>query len=225
MSHRSLSLPVVLTIAFTILVAMLMFGVLPSPIAVAQVDCDDEYRPPNLSYDDCKKTATAEAGGPRATNTPGSGGGGGSQPVVNTSTATLTRTPTTTQATAVTTPTLASTITPTVQRQSGQQVPTPTPTSFLPEGTATLVCIPGSVVALVGDAPPGTALLAFFDERPVGGGFSRADGSFSIDLLIGDERPGLYLVEVRERASNATVQQIGCEVPGFTPTPTADPAP
>ncbi|MFQ3661950.1 MAG: hypothetical protein SNJ69_06105 [Chloroflexaceae bacterium] len=98
--------------------------------------------------------------------------------------------------------------------------PTATPTSALPPGIETLVCLPGTTITLTGSAPASTALLAYFDGRPVGGGFSRADGVFRIDLMIGPERPGVYLVEVRKRDGRERVSQWGCEVPGATPTPT-----
>lgn len=221
MSRRSPSLPLVLAAAFFLMVAMMVSGILPSPVAVALVQCSGDYAPPNVGYDDCKKTQTAEAGGPTATNTPGSGGGGGgSQPPAPTSTPTSTRTAAPTQVTAPVTATLAPTSTPTSLAQAQQSQPTPTATSELPAGVAAQLCVPGTVVPLAGEAPPNTPLLAYFDTRPVGGGFSRADGLYSIDLLIGDERPGTYVVEVRERESDALVGQFACEVPAFTPTPT-----
>jgi hypothetical protein len=99
-------------------------------------------------------------------------------------------------------------------------VATPTVTPALPAGVEALLCAPGSTVSLIGEAEPGLALLVYFDGRPVGGGFSRADGSYSIELLIGNERPGEYLVEVRERNTRDLIERTGCEVPGATPTPT-----
>ncbi len=225
MSRRSPSLPLALTAAVALLILLLMAGALPSPVVVADVQCAGEYAPPNIGYDDCKKTQAAELSSPVPTNTTGSGGGGGgSQPAASTSTPTLTRTPTATQAGGDATATLDPTATSAPTRLAGETAPTPTP-SVLPSGVEALICLPGTVVPLLGQAPPGTPLLAYFDARPVGGGFSRADGNFSIDLLIGDERPGLYLVEVREREHDALVLQLGCEVPQSTPTPTADPAP
>jgi len=223
MSRRSPSLPLALTAAVALLIVLLMAGALPSPVVVADVQCAGEYAPPNIGYDDCKKTQAADLSSPVPTNTTGSGGGG-SQPAASTSTPTLTRTPTATQAGGDATATLDPTATNAPTRLAGEAAPTPTP-SVLPSGVEALICLPGTVVSLLGQAPPGTPLLAYFDARPVGGGFSRADGNFSIDLLIGDERPGLYLVEVRERERDALVLQLGCEVPALTPTPTADPAP
>jgi|GEM_PF-1379060 len=96
----------------------------------------------------------------------------------------------------------------------------PTATTLLPAGVETLSCIPGTTVDLDGTAPPNTALLLFFNDRPVGGGLSSAAGTYRLRLQVGDERPGLYVVEVRERGSRALVDQFGCEVPPFTPTPT-----
>lgn len=217
MSRRSISPPLAFTAVFVVLVALLVTGALPSPMVVAETQCNKDYLAP-AAYDNCLKTQTAEA------STGGGSGGGNSSPSATptpTSTAALTVTRTLTP-TQILTPTLgAPAATPTVAPQQAQTAPEPTPTPALPEGVAALVCVPGASVNLVGRAAPGTPLLAYFDGRPVGGGFSRADGGFSIDLLIGDERPGLYLVEVRERESLALVGQFGCEVPGGeTPTPT-----
>lgn len=215
MEHRSANLPLILTGVFLLLVALLFSGALPSPITVAAVACSGTYAPPNVAYDDCKKTQTAEAGG-----------GGGSatsapaQPTI-TSTSAVTRTVTATLAASPATPTVAATVAPTPTRATAATAAeTPTATAALPEGVEALLCVPGGSITLVGEAAPGMALLAFFDERPVGGGFARANGVYSIELQIGNERPGQYLVEVRERASRALIDQLGCEVPGATPTPT-----
>jgi hypothetical protein len=222
MTRRSLSLPLTLIAASAILLILLMAEVLPSAVLVAQVSsCPDETYP-NLSYTDCKATQQAEQGGaPSATNTTSSGGntGGNNQPAQVTSTPTLTRTLTTTAATARATATAGATITPTLTRAPAETAAA-TPTSELPEGVEAQICMPGETVRLTGAAEPGASLLAYFSERPVGGGFARADGQFTIDLLIGEERPGFYVVEVRVRTTRALITQVGCEVPAFTPTPT-----
>jgi hypothetical protein len=219
MSQRSPSLPLVLIAAFVLLVAMLVSGILPSPVVVA-FDCSDPAAY-GLTYDDCKRTEQALGASPRPTNTTGSDGGGQAPTSTGTSTATDTVGPTQTNGAQVTS-TPAPTLTPTAARQAPAEVATATATSALPPGLEARLCLPGAVVSLVGEATPGTALLAYFDERPVGGGFSRGDGRFSIDLLIGEERPGVYLVEVRERVGDAPVASFGCEVPTLTPTPTVD---
>jgi hypothetical protein len=200
-------------------------------LGLALVDCVDPYIPPGNTAQNCQQTQTALAVSPTASAPPAAnnqtGGTGGSGAATTAPTGpTATTTITTTRATAQTAPTLAP-ITPTVAAASPQSTAalSPTPTAVLPSGVEALVCLPGTTVTLTGEAPPGTPLLAYFAGRPVGGGFSRGDGSYTIDLLIGPERPGTYLVEVRERTSLALVSQTGCEVPALTPTPTFDPAP
>jgi hypothetical protein len=221
MTRRSLSLPLTLIAASAVLLILLMAEVLPSAVLVAQVSSCPDPTYPNLGYTDCKATQQAEQGGaPSATNTTSSGGNtGGNQPAQVTSTPTLTRTLTTTAGTARATATAGATITPTLTRAPAETAAA-TPTSELPEGVEAQICMPGETVRLTGEAEPGTPLIAYFSERPVGGGFARADGQFTIDLLIGEERPGFYIVEVRERTTRALVTQIGCEVPALTPTPT-----
>lgn len=219
MQSRRADAPLIVTAAFVVLVALLTTGVLPSPIVVAEVQCSGEYAPPNLGYDDCKRTQTAEAASPTATSA-SSGGGGGSQSAPTlTPTPTVTRTPTATAPAVTGTPLPSATPVATRPPSQGAVAP-PTPTAALPTGVPALVCLPGTTVTLAGQAAPRTQLLAFFGDRPVGGGFSLADGSYSIDLLIGQERPGLYLVEVRERDGLTVISQVGCEIPGDTGTPT-----
>jgi hypothetical protein len=86
-------------------------------------------------------------------------------------------------------------------------------------------CIPGDVIVIEGTADPELALIVTFGDRPVGGGFTRNDGSYRIRLRIGDERPGIYLVQVQERATRNLIQEFNCQVPAFTPTPTPPPVP
>lgn len=69
------------------------------------------------------------------------------------------------------------------------------------------------MVTITGVVEGSVALLAYFNDRPVGGSFARSDGQYSITLHIGPERPGVYPVEVRERDGRALVQQLACEVP------------
>lgn len=100
-----------------------------------------------------------------------------------------------------------------------------TPTATLPAAVPTpdiaaTACIPGDVITVEGSADPELALIVTFGDRPVGGGFTRNDGSYRIRLRIGDERPGIYVIQVQERATRSLVQQFSCQVPAFTPTPT-----
>lgn len=221
MPHRSITLPLSLIIVFAGLMLALLVGALPAtpPVSIAQST--------NCPYPD---PASCPGG---QQNDPYPGGASTSTPTQTiqsqaTPTATSTTTPTSiatsiSTATATVTqqaPRVTPTAPPTRTRPPTPTGPTPTPTSPLPEGIATLVCIPGATITLAGSGPPNTALLAYFNNRPVGGGFSRADGTFSIDLVIGPERPGQYLVEVRKRDGRERVSQWGCEVPRATPTPT-----
>lgn len=149
----------------------------------------------------------------------------GQQPApTSTFTPTATRTPTATtsaqpdEAGQPATPTSIRATSAPADGGAGEGPPTPTP--VLPTGVTTLACTPGETVELAGEAEPNTPLLLFFGERPVGGGVSGAGGAYRLRLQVGNERPGLYLVEVRERTGRALVDQFGCEVPAFTPTPT-----
>lgn len=134
------------------------------------------------------------------------------------------------------TPTATRTATPTntateIQPRDGVNQATPTrllatstvsvtPTSILPAGVEAMTCIPGATIAVEGRTKPRTALIVAFGGRPVGGGFSREDGSYKIWLRIGDERPGIYPVEVEDRSSGEIVETLFCQVPLATVTPT-----
>ncbi len=215
MPHRSITLPLSLVIVFAVLMLALLVGALPAtpPVSIAQST--------NCPYPDPGSCPGGQQNDPypggTSTSTPTQATQAQATPTATTTTtANTTLTPTPTRQT----PTVTFTAAPTRTRPPAPTGPTPTPTNPLPEGIATLVCIPGATITLAGSGPPSTALLAYFNDRPVGGGFSRADGTFSIDLVIGPERPGLYLVEVRKRDGRERVSQWGCEVPGATPTPT-----
>ncbi|MBP1464200.1 hypothetical protein EYB53_000630 [Candidatus Chloroploca sp. M-50] len=137
-----------------------------------------------------------------------------------TATPTRTNTPTATPVnngnpTAASTSTLTSTPTATGTPNGG--VATITPTS-LPDGIEILTCFAQSTVELTGEAEPNTALLLYFNSRPVGGGFSRADGRYKLNLKIGDERPGTHIVEIRERDGRDLVRRLACDIPA-PPTP------
>ncbi len=138
-------------------------------------------------------------------------------------TGTPTATPTSTRTAAATnTPQSSSGIQPTnavIPTNVSTTIPTATLTPT-PEGPSTLRCIPGETLTIEGTTNPHTALIVTFAERPVGGGFSRADGYYRIALRIGNERPGTYPVMVEDRTTRKVVQELVCQVPSPSPTPT-----
>lgn len=219
MRNHHLLWPLLLIGTFIGLFGLLIVGALPSP-SVAQPSCP--YPPA-----DCAATQTSIAQirdpylapSPPPTNTP--------QPEIQQVTVTATEsavanptaTPTATSRTIdppTETPLPTSTAEPRVEPTSTRF---PTPTSTL-EGSDLLVCLPGTAITLTGSAKPYSALLAYFNSRPVGGSFTRRDGSYSVVLRIGSERPGLYPVEIRMRDGSALVAQRVCQVPAATPTAT-----
>lgn len=225
MTNRSLFWPLSLLGVFVVLALLLLSGTLSSPRIAEGQTCS--Y--PGLSEQACFARQTSES----ARNNPG-------YPAPQQPQATETPTATiTTTSTVDTTITSIATVTNTAQTSISQATRTPTATatspvrqvqSPLPTATATvssafdglerLLCQPGATVTITGTVEGSMALLAFFDNRPVGGSFARSDGQYSITLRIGPERPGTYLVDVRERDGLAVVQRLACEVPGFTPTAT-----
>ena len=74
-----------------------------------------------------------------------------------------------------------------------------------------IVCPSGKVTILRGRGPQHTALLVFFNQRPVGGGLTDAAGRWEIPLLVA-EAPGVYPVEVRTRLSDERLQRLDCFV-------------
>lgn len=226
MSRPPLIWPVTALAAFAALLVLLAVAALPTP-TVAQDSCASIYPTPGAERDDCYRTATARASQNNNGSYPDPTTPSESQPPPPPPQPTVT--PTTTQTLTVTTtltptnmagPTSTPTVTATRPPQSS---PTPSATSTL-TGLETLICTPGASVVVTGVAAPNRALLLFFNERPVGGGLSRADGSYQIVLNVGRERPGIYPLTVRERDGLALVRELACEVPGALSTPTA-PAP
>ncbi|MCX7792427.1 MAG: hypothetical protein N2378_17470 [Chloroflexaceae bacterium] len=218
MPHRSIALPLSLVVVFAGLMLALLAGALPAtPLITTAQNSSCPYPDPS-SCQSSQQTDPYPGGTSTSTPTPAaqSQATPTATPTTSTTIATATPTPTVRLQTA----TVIVTPAPTRTRPPAPTGPTPTPTNALPAGIETLVCVPGTTITLTGSGPPGTALLAYFNDRPVGGGFSRADGAFSIDLVIGPERPGQYLVEVRKRDGRERVSQWGCDVPGATPTPT-----
>ncbi|MEI7770924.1 MAG: hypothetical protein WCI67_13080 [Chloroflexales bacterium] len=181
-------------------------------------------RPPYPPYDDCMKTRTAllvetERAAALAVPTVPTAGNSSPAQVAPTEPPTVTPTPTptfTSTAAATSTP-LA---TPTF-RAAAHATPTATPAAVVPRTEiAVIPCIPGDVIMIEGSTDPQVSLIVTFGDRPVGGGFTRNDGSYRIRLRIGDERPGIYPVQVQDRATRSVVQELSCQVPAFTPTPT-----
>ncbi|PDW04356.1 hypothetical protein [Candidatus Viridilinea mediisalina] len=235
MAQRSLFWPFSIVIIMVGMILMVLNGAPTQSMTAQSMTCP--Y--PGISDVDCFATQTAQAQpnnpypspSPTAsntpTNTPVSAAAVPPQQAVATATATGTPTATATNGanTATPTPTSSPTLTATNGADTNNgadaaDAPTPTPTSI--DDLAPLICQPGATVNISGITEPNTALLAFFDQRPVGGSFSRSDGSYTIALRIGPERPGIYPIEVRERHGLELVQRLTCEVPGLAATtPTA----
>ncbi|MBC8161421.1 MAG: hypothetical protein H7Z42_09405 [Roseiflexaceae bacterium] len=91
-------------------------------------------------------------------------------------------------------------------------MPTPTPVGDL------VACAPGSTVTISGQGPANAGFLLYFGERIVSGGTVRRDGFFSIELRVGREAAGRYVIEVRDRGSRAALKKLTCDVPMITPT-------
>lgn len=97
------------------------------------------------------------------------------------------------------------------------------------------ICRPGETYTLSGTTSPSTALLLLFDGQSVGGTTSALDGKYRLRLVMGNERPGDYLLQVQVRATRQIIREALCRVPAegediptpmaqaaeATPTPTA----
>jgi hypothetical protein len=223
MPNRSLFWPLSLLGVFAGLFILLISGALPRPNLVQAQRCS--Y--PGLTEADCFATQTAQVTSypaPISPTAPAQQQPAPAQPQATATEAlTTTVTITTTSATLEATPTPIATITSTRQVITAE-IPSPTLPSEL-EGVDPLICQPGATVTITGTAEGNVALLAYFNDRPVGGSFARNDGQYSITLHIGPERPGIYSVEVRERDGRALVQQLACEVPGVILDATVTPGP
>ena len=185
--------------------------------------------PPYPPYADCLKTRTAillqtERAGTPTAPAPNTSGSQGTNPATPTPTPTFTSTPTATSTSVASdTPQPISAFLPT---STADTTPTPTIiTNELATGLAVIPCLPGDVIPVDGRVGSDVALIVSFGGRPVGGGFSRNDGLYSIRLSIGDERPGIYRVQVQERGTRNVIDQFDCQVPASTPTPTPSTVP
>jgi len=124
--------------------------------------------------------------------------------------------------------------------------PTNTPTPTTPAATPTPDdgiedCVAGVPLIIEGEgAPPSHPLVIFFGRydyelreyvyAPVGGGISDARGGYRLQLVIGEEDPGYYRVEVEVRESRELVDWFTCNVleksrvrSSYTPVPTDPP--
>ncbi|OAN46349.1 hypothetical protein A6A03_12590 [Chloroflexus islandicus] len=240
-----------LSVIFVGLAFFLWVSLSTSPGAsLAQPSCDDRPAYPGCveipvncdSYPanvcDITKTAVivtrTAAAGPVLTQT-ALARGQQSQPATATPTATIsaTNTRTASPTTTVTPTTLRPNETVATQPPTitllpvNTSIPTPSPTVPLaptPTIQSALRCAPGDVLELTGATRPQTALLVMFDDRAVGGGASDRAGAFRIVLRIGDERPGVHDIVVRERERETVVAEYTCETPPPpTPTPTFGP--
>ncbi|MBC8077324.1 MAG: hypothetical protein H7Y32_14705 [Chloroflexales bacterium] len=81
------------------------------------------------------------------------------------------------------------------------------------QAARTLDCRPGARHSIEGIGPPRTALLLLFDGVAIGGGTTGADGAYRIPLVVGDERPGVYPVDVVRRDNRAVIDSATCVVP------------
>lgn len=75
------------------------------------------------------------------------------------------------------------------------------------------ICRPGQTYTLSGTTSPSTALLLLFDGSHIGGTTSGPDGKYRLQLAMGNERPGDYLLEVQVRASRHIIREALCRVP------------
>jgi hypothetical protein len=89
----------------------------------------------------------------------------------------------------------------------------------------TLACPAGAPITLTGNGPARAAFLLYFGSRAVSGGSVKADGHFSINLVVGRERAGNYPVVVRMRGASEILLELTCTVPGFIPVYAAGKAP
>jgi hypothetical protein len=105
--------------------------------------------------------------------------------------------------------------------------PTITNTPTLTPEANTLVCPSGETTLIEGIGPPNTALILYFEERPiigtvvpkqpVGGTTSDNTGFYSIPLKVRTGKIGEFLVRVETRDRNILVRELICNVPQPTP--------
>ncbi len=118
--------------------------------------------------------------------------------------------------TAIPPPTLAPTEPPT------PTVPSPTP-SITPTPTSQALCQVNGTLTLSGSGPPKTAVVAYFDGRPVGGGLTDSAGRFGILLGRFREQPGRHPLTVEVRDTHDVLLAITCIIPTPVPLETETP--
>lgn len=95
---------------------------------------------------------------------------------------------------------------------------------IVPARAEGLICSPSQPLTLRGQAPAQAGLLLVWAGRVVGGTTASPDGSYTLQLTVGAEAPGIYPVQVRLRDGHALVLDTACTVPDETlPTPTSAP--
>jgi cytoskeletal protein RodZ len=102
-------------------------------------------------------------------------------------------------------------------RPSSTSIPTPLQTATETPLPNSLVCPMGEITVIEGTAPPNTAVVAYFEDRTVGGATSDAAGIYRLPLDVGSEYPRNYLIQIRIRQTYQLLREVICEVP--TPTP------
>jgi hypothetical protein len=105
--------------------------------------------------------------------------------------------------------------------------PTVTNTATNTPEANNLTCPSGETTLIEGIGPPNTALILFFEERPiigtvvpkrpVGGTTSDTNGFYSIPLKVRTGKIGEFLVRVETRDRNILVRELICNVPQPTP--------
>lgn len=219
MSRQTITTPLSILVAGLIFVLLVMARP-EDPSRAAPSRQDEDPYPAQTQTAQAEQTANGSAYPGQATET---------ATVTGTRTATPTRTQTSAQRTPTGTATRA-TPTPTVARQPTQSgavtsQPADDATTFpqdngeTPTPTNELTCAPGQRVDIAGSGPPRTGFLLYFNGRPVSGGTTGADGSFSISLVVGAEAAGTYDVVVKVRGSSQALRELTCSVPVTTPTP------
>jgi hypothetical protein len=116
---------------------------------------------------------------------------------------------------------------PTATDTPDNNTPTVTNTATNTPEANNLTCPSGETTLIEGTGPPSTALILYFEERPivgtvvpkrpVGGTTSDPNGFYSIPLKVRTGEVGEFLVRVETRDRNILVRELICNVPPPTP--------
>jgi hypothetical protein len=90
--------------------------------------------------------------------------------------------------------------------------------AFAAQPPQAITCATGQITWLAGIGPARAPLLIHWDGRPVGGGSIDRAGHWALPLMVGQERPGVYTVEVRVRGDHRLVGAFQCAVGVAAPT-------